>query len=138
MIDTNLLLRDWLLSSSSITSLLGTNANGSIYCGDLPEKVDPSLGAVIQIQGVGGTPHTEVLPMADDRKQIRIWANVGQYKLARQIYGAVRDLIHGGQNVDFGADGHVIRCIEVTSGQDVTDPDTGWATVLAFYQLMAR
>lgn len=138
MVDTNTLLREWLLSSSSITSLLGTNAAGSIYCGDLPEGVDPALGAAIQIQTAGGTPHNEVLPMLDDRKQIRIWANVGQYKLARQIYGAVRDLIHGGQSVDFGADGHVIRCIEVTSGQDVTDPDTGWATVLAFFQLMAR
>src|SRR4051812_19359406 len=126
------------MGASSITSLLGTNANSSIYAGDLPERFDPLLGAAIQIQTVGGIPHSEVLPLLDERKQVRVWAGIEQYALARQIYGAVRDLIHGGQNVDFGADGHVIRCIEVTSGQDVTDPDTGWATVLAFYQLMAR
>jgi len=37
VVDVNLLVRELLLGTSAVTSLLGTNANGSIYCGyDLP------------------------------------------------------------------------------------------------------
>lgn len=138
MVDTNSLLRDWLLSLPSVTSLLGTNANGSVYCGDLPEHFDPSLGPGIQIFTAGGTPHPEITALVDDRKQIKVWADVEQYQLARQVYGAIRDQIHGASGVDRAAKGYVVRCIEVTSGQDITDPDNGWATVVSFYQLMAR
>lgn len=138
MVDTNILLRDWLLSSTGITSLLGTNGNGSIYCGDLPEHFDPLLGPGITIHSVGGVAHTEILSLVDERKQIRVWAGIEKYQLARQVYLAIKSLIHGQTSVDFGADGRVVRCIEAVPGQDVTDPDTGWATVLTFYQLMAR
>ena len=138
MVDSNKLLRTWLLSVTAVTSLLGTNTGNSIYAGDLPENFDPSLGPAIQIQGDGGIPHTEILPLVDDRMKVRVWADKGKYLLARQVYGAMRDALHGAVNLDFAANGHVVRCIEVTSGQDVTDPDTGWVTVLAFYQLLAR
>jgi hypothetical protein len=140
MVDTNVLIRKWILSAASITSLLGTNANGSVYCGDLPEGFDPALGPAIQIVCSGGpVPHSEILSIVDERMQIRVWAGIEQYQLARQIYGAVRDLIHGATGITpAGQNGTVIRCLEVVPGQNITDPDTGWATVLAFYQLMAR
>jgi hypothetical protein len=138
MVDTNTLLRFWLLSAASITSLLGTNINGSIYCGDIPDTFDPTLGLAIEISGAGGSSHPEINTITDDRKMVRIWAGANEFLKARVLYNAVNSLIHTATNVDLQTKGYMMRCIEVTSGMDITDPDSGWATVVAFYKLMAR
>jgi hypothetical protein len=140
VVDTGVLVRNWLLGQSVITSLLGTNAGSSVYAApDLPKNFDPSLGPGIQVHVTGGPPaHPEILTIVDHRIQVRVWAGVDEYDAARNVYSLVRDLMHGACGVDLGANGFVIRCLEVTPGQDITDPDTGWATVLGFYQLMAR
>lgn len=140
MIDTNVALRQWLLTFTSITSLLGTNANNSIYGGDLPEHFDPALGAGIQIFTAGGSSDSEIVVLVRERKQIRVWAGTEQYDVARAIYGAIHDAIHGQSMVVLGApaNGTIVTCNEVSSGQDITDPDTGWATVVAFYEIRAH
>ena len=138
MVDANVLVREWLLAQTSVTSLIGTgNINGGVYCGDVPEHFDPTLGPCIQIQRQGGSSHSEIPAVIDARMHIRVWAGVEQYLSASQLYSAVRDVMHGAEMVQL-ADGFVIRCIETVPGQDVTDPDTGWATVFGFFQLMAR
>jgi hypothetical protein len=139
-VDTGILVRAWLLGQSSITSLLGTNQGGSIYAApDLPKNFDPSLGAGIQIFTAGGPPpHSEIPTIVDEKIQVKIWANVEQYTLAKTVYLAVQTVMRGACGVDLNPNGFVIRCLELTPGQEITDPDTGWATVLAFYLLMAR
>ena len=138
MVDANLILREYLLAQSTVTALLGTNANGSIYCGyDLPEKFDPKLGPAIQIYRTGGHSHPEITPLIDARMMVRVWADVEQDVVASQVYGAINDVLHGlcGYNV---ADGTIVRSLEVTGPLEMTDPETGWVAVYAFYQVMAR
>ena len=138
MADSNKILRQYLLQSSDLTTLLGTaNAFGGVYVGDLPEHFDPKRGPCVQITGAGGRPNPEIPPLSDDRKQVRVWADVEQYQLARQVYAAVAAQINGKDNVKLSS-GYLMRSIAVTAGQDVTDPETGWATVIAFYQVMVR
>src|ERR1700739_4185302 len=123
MIDANLLVREYLLAQSSVTALLGTNANGSIYCGyDLPEHFDPTLGPAIQIFRMGGSSHPEILPLADARVHIRVWAAVEKALLASQVYGAVADVLHGLTKATV-TDGTIVRAIEENGPLEMTDPD---------------
>src|ERR1035438_2340190 len=96
MVDANLLLREYLLAQSTVTALLGTNTNGSIYCGyDLPEHFNPTLGPAIQIYRSGGHSHTEITPLIDARMMVRVWADVEKAYVASQVYGAINDVLHG-------------------------------------------
>src|ERR1019366_8545209 len=127
-----------LLSQAVVTALLGTNQNGSIYCGyDLPEHFDPVLGPAIQIYRVGGHSHEEITALVDARMCIRVWTAVEDALLASQVYGAINDALHGlcGASV---ADGTIVRALEVTGPLEMTDPENGWVVVYAFYQVMAR
>ncbi len=138
MVDANLVVREFLLSQAEVTALLGTNANGSIYCGyDLPEHFDPTLGPAIQIFRVGGHSHPEIMGLVDARMCVRVWAAVEKALLGSQVYGAINDVLHGlcGFTV---ADGTIVRALEVTGPLEMTDPNTGWIAVYAFYQVMAR
>ena len=138
-VDTHLLVRNWLLSVSQITAMVGTgNINNGIYCGDLPESFTPSSGLGIQILASGGSSHPEILTVDDDKKMIRVWAGKNEYLKAHQLYTLIKSALHGATNLDFSASGYVMRCLEIIAAQDVTDPETGWATVVSFYNLMAR
>jgi len=139
MVDTNALVRAWLLSINAITTLLGTdNVNGGIYCGDLPESFTPANSPAIQILSSGGSQHPEITVINDDKKMIRVWANVNDYLTAHKLDALISSTMHGATNLDFSALGYVMRCQEIIAAQDVTDPDTGWATVVSFYNVMAR
>lgn len=138
MIDPIKLVRRWLLGTASVTDLLGTNTGGSIYGGgDLPEKFDPALGPAIQIFVSSGTNAPEIREEVMPRLTIKCWANVNEYALARSVYRAVYDVMHGANMVDFGDDGRVISCQSVTQGQELTDPDTSWVNVVGFFVLDA-
>jgi hypothetical protein len=137
VVDANLVIRQFLLSQASVTSLLGTNQNGSIYCGyDLPEHFDPTLGPVIQIFRVGGHSHDEIKPMLDARMCIKVWVSPENALEGSQVYGAINDVLHGlcGQSE---AAGTIVRALEVTGPLEMTDPETGWIAVYAFYQVLA-
>jgi hypothetical protein len=54
------------------------------------------------------------------------------------VHRAVWDLVHGAENVNRGADGYIVCAQEEVQGQDVTDPDTGWPTVVAFFAVTMR
>ncbi len=138
MVDVNVLVGEYLAAQSSVTSLLGTNAGGSIYYGyDLPEHFDPSLGPAIQLFRAGGSSHTEITVLVDARLQIRVWDDAEDPGTAAQVYSAIHDVLHGlcGQAL---ADGTIVRALEITGPQEMTDPDTGWVAVFAFYKVMAR
>lgn len=141
MVDTGVMLRAWLLQQGAITELIGTgNAAQGIYAmPDLPENFDPANGPGLQLHTLGGPkPHTELITIVDEKIQLRAWADKKQYTLARQLYGLARDVMHGACGVDLTPNGFIIRCIEILPGQDISDPDIGWASVIAQFQVMAR
>jgi hypothetical protein len=138
VVDAALLLREYLLGQSSVTALLGTNANGSIYCAyDLPEHFDPVLGPGIQIFRAGGHSHDEITVLLDARVQIRAWADVEKYSLASAVYGAINDVLHGACGLTV-TDGTIVRALEADGPIEMTDPGTGWVAMYAFYSVMAR
>jgi hypothetical protein len=138
VVDAALLLREYLLGQSSVTALLGTNANGSIYCSyDLPEHFDPTLGPAIQIFRAGGHSHEEITVLLDARVQIRVWTDVEKYSLASAVYGAIHDVLHGACGLTV-TDGTIVRALEADGPLEMTDAGTGWVTMYAFYTVMAR
>jgi hypothetical protein len=141
MVDTGKIVREWMLATSAITSLLGTdvNSNVCIYVGDdLPEGFNPKNGPGILISRRGGKPHPEIVSLVDNRVQIKVAADVENYLEAWTVYGVIHDTIHGATMQTFGSDGTVVRSTETTSGQEMTDPDTGWCYVISFYQIQAH
>jgi hypothetical protein len=148
MIDANLFLRTWLLTAvvngqqNPIPGVLGSQ---QIFAGQVPPGVDTSVAPAIIVRAGGGTAsassggsaHPEI-PIIQPRMQITAWCGPNQFQLARQIYGAAFDWIHGKTAIDLGAIGYALSCLELTEGQDVTDPHTGFATVVSFWSLMLR
>jgi hypothetical protein len=138
VIDASVLVREYLLGQSAVTTLLGTNANGSIYCSfDLPEHFDPTLGPAIQIFRSGGHSHTEITALVDARLQIRVWADTEKYTVAADVYAAIHDALHGLCDTTV-EDGTIVRSLETTGPSEFTDPDEGWVAVFAFYSILAR
>jgi hypothetical protein len=138
VVDAGVLVREYLLGQAEVTALFGTNANGSIYVAyDLPEHFSPTLGPAIQMFRAGGHSHPEIMSLLDARVQIRAWADVEEYTVASKLYSAIADVLHGlcGYTV---ADGTIVRAIEVDGPFEMTDPETGWVAMYAFYQVMAR
>lgn len=137
MVDVNLLVRKFLLAQSSITALLGTNANGSIYASsEIPEHADAVLGPFIQIFRSGGKSYEEILPMIAARVQVRAWADIGKKQIVANVYGAIFDALHGA-SVTL-PEGVIMSALEVTGPQEMIDPDTKWVAINSFYTVMAR
>src|SRR3954453_20281987 len=100
MIDIAVLIREYLLLQDPVISLLGTNLNSSIYAAvDLPEHFAPRLGAAIQLSRSGGIANPEITPLVTARLLLRIWADQDQYQRVSDVYGAVRDSLHGASNI---------------------------------------
>lgn len=140
MIYLDAFVRAWLLSQSSITSLtdVGNLAQGIYAAPDLPEKCDPKLGPMVQLWSGGSPQNADIPELVDGRITIKCWAGVEQYDVAHQLYRAVRSVMHGACGVTVqNQTGRIIRCNETVSGQTVTDPETGWATVVAIYEVEA-
>jgi hypothetical protein len=138
VVDAAVLLREHPLAQISVTALLGTNRDGSIYAAaDLPEHFDPKKGAVVQLMRAGGISNSEDLTqLINARIQLRVWADQEQYLLASDVYGAVRDQLHGVCNVSLD-EGILLSALEVTGPQESTDPETGWVAINAFYTVLA-
>lgn len=136
MIDPIRIVQRWLLGSTSVTALLGTNDAGSVYGGgDLPEGFDPDLGPCVQIYGSGGTSHEELTAEIMPRITIKCWSGVNGYAVSRALAAAVHDVIHGADMVDFGDDGRVLSGQCVQQPQDITDPDDSWVYTMTIYQM---
>ncbi len=132
MIDTNATFRSWLTTSAAIVALVGDNIN----CPDLPAGANPAAGEKwISFFSRGGTADLYV-PFLTSALQLKAWARTAVE--AREIYRAVFDLVHGASAVDLGVDGFIVCAWEQVQGQDLSDPDTGWATVLAFFDVTIR
>lgn len=141
MVDSGKAIRELLIASSSVTSLLQTdqNSNAAIYVGnDFPEHFDPKNGPAILISRRGGHAHPEIPTLSDSRVQVKVAAGVEKYLLAFQVYQAVYSVLHGLTQTGLDSGNTLInRIIETTAPQEMTDPDTGWCYVSAFYQVLA-
>lgn len=136
MADPIKIIRTLLLANGDFTSLLTQLDDGSypIFGGILPEKFDPESNPGITISVKGGSSHSE-MPIQDPTIQVRYWCGVNQFLLARSIYEAAYQALHGITNLDLGDDGKVISLLEEQLGQDVTDGDAGWATVMNTFNM---
>jgi hypothetical protein len=134
MIDSNAVFRKWHLQSATVAELAGDR----VYCPMFPEGYDPGVnGIALTFNTRGGTADLDV-PLITPSFQVRAWAPASEPRRARELYRAVFDLVHGAMAVDLGADGYILWAREQVQGQDLTDPDTGWATVLAYFEAMMR
>ena len=138
MVNASVLVREFLLTQASVTSLLGTNRNGSIYCSyDVPQGFNPDLGPAIQIFRNGGIADHEILQRVNARLQIRVWTGKEQVKQASTLYGAIFDVLHGATGVTLTT-GTLMSALEETGPQEMTDPELGWVAINSFYAVMAR
>ena len=126
--------------SGGIVSLIGQN----VYGGQLPEHYNPEVsstaepagdGPAITIIVKGGSTHSEI-PMQEVDVQLTIWAGVNQNLNARSIYERCFQVLHGLYMQSLGAAGQVLRVLATVPGQDVVDPDTGWATIVGAFNMM--
>lgn len=139
MLDPNLAILTWLKGSAALAALVGTN----VFSPALPEGFsamasnvpDPAQRAVV-IRKRGGTSQPEIPAVLGPSFAVEAWAL--EATDAQQIYGVIRDLMHGATSVDLGPAGFVILAQEEVPGQDVTDPETHWAIVVAYYHVMLR
>lgn len=139
MIDPNLAILTWLQTSSDLAALVGSN----IFSPVLPEgfnamassSPDANQRAVV-VRKRGGMSQPEIPVVIDPSFAIECWAL--EAPDATAIYGVIRDLMHGATSVDLGAAGFVITSQEEVPGQDVTDPETHWAMVFAYYHVKMR
>ena len=164
MIDANQLVLDWMLTPSLtingelvvnqvpvlLASLLTpggaypNNTADRIYAGHLIPGFDAKYGpgGVIRIgpgtsAGTGGGSAHPEAPIISPRVQMTWWAPAAQYDMARKLYRASFDWMHGRNNLDFGDVGYILSCLEQVEGQDYDDPQSGLATNISFWQVKA-
>jgi hypothetical protein len=138
MVNALVLIRQYLLTQATVTNLLGTNKDGSVYAApDLPEHYDAAKGACVQLFRMGGTTHPEITELVEPIVHIRVWADQQKYKLASDVYGAVHDVLHGANEITLSS-GTIISAIEATGPTELTDPDSSWVMINSSYQVMAR
>jgi hypothetical protein len=134
--DATLLTRKYLLQDAALLTLVGDATH--IVGGELPEYSDPNSQACwITIATEGGKSHPEA-PINADRVKVRVWAGLQDYRTARQVYGEIQRWLHRKNQIDLSPDGFIIIAQETSGANDMTDPDAGWATVFAYYEITNR
>lgn len=130
--DANALLRRWISEGLNTQRVSATVLPE--YEKETGDGFRPEDGPWIVISIRGGTAHAERV-WIEPSMQVRIWAGVNEPDIARARYLQIFDLLDGVNNRDFDTDGYVIGCYEQQQGQDITDQDTGYATVNSFFAL---
>jgi hypothetical protein len=117
MIDSNILIRSYLVTQEPLTNLVGTR----IFCPKIPENC--TLPAIsFNTRGGKSDPYNPsyVVPSV----QFSCWGNTPQE--ARSVYGCLYDALQGLQNW-----GNILSVTEDVQGQDLEDP-----TILNYYQVL--
>jgi hypothetical protein len=139
MVDAAVLIREFLIAQESVTAIIGTgNDDNGIYAAStLPQRFDARKGPGVQIVRSGGIPPVEIPQLINGRVLLKVWVDKELYQLCSDVYGAIRDVLHGVANVSLD-EGMLLSALEVTGPQETTDPETGWPCIYAFYGVMAR
>lgn len=139
MVDHTRLVIERLTASSPLVAALG--ASGMIVGGALPAYFNPDGGPCVVVNTEGGSTFEEA-PIARARIKVRVWAGIAEYELARQISNLIHDSLDAGPpnpaNMIALASGLIISSRCSVFGQDLVDPDSGWATVFGYYDVTAR
>lgn len=133
MVDPTLAVVAWLKTSAPLAALIGSN----IFSPYLTEGFSAMKGQkAVVVRCRGGASHPEIPPLIEPSVAIEAWAM--EAPDAKAIYAVIHDLMHGATSIDLGANGFVILSQEEVHGQDVLDPETRWAAVIAYYRLWLR
>lgn len=134
MVDTNLVVRDYLISRTDLTDLV----SNKIYAANpLPENVElPAISFFTR----GGTSIPSVPTVVIPSVQFSCWAD--DPIEARKIYRVLYDELNGLYDATVTIDGtiyHITRAVEEVQGQDIQDTDIpGYWKVLTFYSITIR
>jgi len=140
LVDTNVLIRTYLLTSSPLTDPLITLIGGAsprLYCPRLPEN---AILPAISFFTRGGSADPEVPNIFSPSVQFDCWAD----KLidAREVYRALYDALQGLGNAAIMIDGttyYITKAREEVQGQDLQDVDIpGYFRVMTFYSITVR
>lgn len=130
--DANVLLVRWLkeaLDTTRVSAIVLPE-----WRPDTNDGFRPQDGPWVVVSRRGGDAHSEA-PLVNPSMQVRVWAGVDQFDVASARSLEVFQAIHQQDHVDFDNDGYVIAARQEGGDQDVPDSDTGFATVLSFYEL---
>ena len=130
MIDTDAAVRELLAESPTMRAVVSSR----IYCPYLPKGFDPNEAAGISYSCRGGMGEKYV-PLVRPSYQFKCWGR--DLEEARAVYGYLREYLDGLQGVTLTRSELVIANEQVY-GQDFVDPQTGWHSILAFYELVFR
>lgn len=140
LVDTNILIRTYLLTSSVLTdpliALIG-GASPRLYCPRLPEGAAlPAISFFTR----GGSADPEVPNIFSPSVQFDCWAE--NLIDARKVYRALYDALAGLGNAAITIDGmtyYITKAREEVQGQDLQDVDVpGYFRVLTFYSITVR
>lgn len=120
-------------SGTSLYTLCGTR----VYYGRLPSNYENTQPALL-ITRRGGIPNPYI-PVVQTDLIIKCYGGASSFAQAEQVYRALRDRLHGNENVnETTASGAIVTAEETGMGQPITDPDTGWPHVLTYYLVAVR
>jgi hypothetical protein len=135
MLDPNLAFRNWIVQSAALIAMVPA---AQIFGGALREGYDvESNGDAITIRTRGGPVEADV-PVLHPSIQVTVFSPKNQYARARSIFGLIFDQVHAQNDINLGSAGYVIAAVAEMPGEDMVDPDTGWAMVVGFFTLLLR
>lgn len=135
--DINVLIRNYLLTSSATNDPLIALIGDRMYHGRLPEDVTlPALDYLVR----GGGASEKIPSGSWPSIQFDCWAESAQD--AREVYRALYDALQGLGNAPVVIGGntyYIIQAKEEVQGQDLQDIDIpGYYRVVTFYQVTIR
>ena len=136
--DTNIIIREYLITQTELTALL-TNPDGTfrIYCPRLPENATlPAIGFMTR----GGLTNPHIEKIVSPSVQFDCWAD--NPIDAREVYRALFSALQGIQMTDVvvGSTTYsILGAQEEVQGQDLQDVDIPeYFSVLTFFEIMIR
>lgn len=137
LVDTNILIKTYLLTPSALTDPLIALISDRLHQGRLPENaVLPAIGFFTR----GGSADPEVPNIFSPSVQFDCWAN--NPIDARKVYRALYDALQGLGNAAITIDGttyHITKAREEVQGQDLQDVDIpDYFKVMTFYSITVR
>lgn len=137
LVDTNRLIRDYLLTSSTLNDPLIALIADRLHCPRLPENA--TLPAISYFTRGGGSDPA-VPNIASPSVQFDCWAS--NLIDAREVYRALYDALQGLGNAPITIGGttyYITKAMEESHGQDLVDVDIpDYFRVLTFYSITVR
>lgn len=141
LVDTNRLIRDYLVTSSVLTdpliALIGGAGSERLYCPRLKENATlPAIGFFTR----GGRASPELPHIFSPSVQFDCWADnpIDAREVYRKLYDALQGL--GGITVTLdGTPYYIMKAFEEVQGQDLVDSEIpNYFRVITFYSITIR